>query len=146
MQGGNLANTVVPRILVVFEGLLGYLSADRVGDFNRAGSAGDWAGALALWDLSPLALAKLNDLIIRRDIKVEVVTFTMPPEGAQALAELFDEESVPVSRVLSSTPERTARRLAYGIDIIRVYCPDPRHALMCGSKGYHATSIHQLGR
>lgn len=146
MQNGNLSNAVVPRILVVFEGLIAYLGPGKVGTYNTLGSRGDWPGALALWELDPLALAKLKDIIVRRDIKVEVVSFVMPPEGAQALAELFDEESVPVSRVISSTPERTARRLAYGPDIIRVYCPDPRHALMCGSKGYHATSVHQLGR
>lgn len=146
MQGGNLSNVVVPRVLVVFEGLIAYLGTDKVAAYNELGSRGDWAGAIDLWEFNPLALAKINDLIIRRDIKVEVVSFVMPREGAQALAERFDEESVPVSRVISSTPDRTARRLAYGPDIIRVYCPDMRHALMCGGKGYHTTSIHQLGR
>lgn len=146
MQNGDLSNVVVPRILVVFEGLIAYLGRSKVAGYNQLGSKGDWAGALALWEFDPLALAKLNDIIIRRGIKVEVVSFVMPPEGAQRLAELFDEESVPVSRVVSSTPARTARRLAYGIDIARVYCPDPQHALMCGGKGFHTTSVHQIGR
>lgn len=146
MEHGDLSNVVVPRILVVFEGLVGYLQPDQVAEYNTRGSRGDWPGAVALWDLNVLALRKLNDLIIRRDIKVEIVTFAMPPEGAQALTERFDEESVPVSRVVSSTPERTARRLAYAIDVARVYAPDPSHALMCGGKGYHVTSVHQLGR
>lgn len=146
MQGGNLSNVVVPRILVVFEGLVAYLGPDKVNAYNELGSRGDWRAAVELWEFNPLALAKLNDLIMRRDIKVEVVSFIMPAEGAQALAERFDDESVPVSRVLSSTPDRTARRLAYGPDIARVYCPDPQHAWMCGGKGYHTTSVHQLGQ
>ena len=146
MQGNDLSNVVMPRVLVVFEGLIAYLGRDKVAEYNRLGSRGDWPAALALWEFDPLALAKLNDIIIRRDIKVDVVSFVMPPEGAQALAERFDEESVPVSRVVASTAERTARRLAYGIDIARVYCPDPQHALMCGSKGFHTTSVHQIGR
>jgi hypothetical protein len=146
MQNGNLSNVVTPRILVVFEGLVGHLDARKVRRYNELGSAGQWREAVALWELAPLALAKLNDIIIRRDIRVEIVTYVMPPEGAQALAERLDEESVPVSRVLASTPERTARRLAYGIDIARVYCQDPQHALMCGGKGFHATSVHHIGR
>lgn len=145
MQYGDLSNEVVPRILVQYEGIIGYLSADKVDLYNRLGSRGHWRAAIELWELDPLALAKLNDLIIRRSIKVEVVSFVMPREGAQALAERFDEESVPVSRVVASTPDRTARRLAYAPDIARVYCSDPAHALMCGGKGYQVTSVHQLG-
>lgn len=146
MLRGDLSNTVTPRLLVVFEGLVAYLSAGNVASYNELGSLGDWPAALQCWDLSPLALTKISDLVTRRDIKVEVVSFAVPPEGAASLADRFDEESVPVSRVVSSTPERTARRLAYAPDIARVYCPDPRHALMCGSKGFHVTSVHQLGR
>lgn len=145
MLNNNLGNTVVPRILVVFEGLVGYLSPENLPSYNQAGSAGCWDLAVGYWDFNPMALRKLNDLIIRRDLKVEIVSFVMPPEGAVALAERFDEEQVPVSRVLASTPERTARRLAYGLDITRVYSPDPQHALMCGSRGYHVTSVHQIG-
>lgn len=146
MQGGNLSNVVVPRVLVVFEGLIGYLSAANVDDFNKLGSRGAWPAAVALWDFDPLALAKLTDLIVRRDIKVEVVSFVMPVEGAEALAERFDQESVLVSRVIASTPYRTARRLPYGVDIARVYTPDAREALLFGGKGYHTTSVHQIGR
>ena len=146
MQYGDLSNDVVPRILVVFEGLIAALDPGDVGRFNELGSRGDWAGAVALWDLHPLALAKLKDIIIRRDIKIEVVTFVMPPEGAAAIWDRFEEEHVPVSRVIASTPDRTARRLAYGPDIARVYSPDPSHAWMCGGKGYHTTSVHQIGR
>lgn len=145
MKNGDLSNEVSARILVVFEGLAGYLEPGHVGRYNELGSSGDWDAAIGLWDLNPLALARMTYLAVRRDVRIEVVTFVMPPDGAHSLAERLDEENVPVTRVTSSSASRMARSLAYGIDIARVYCADYHVALMCGSKGRHVTSGDQIG-
>lgn len=146
MLYGDLSNVVVPRLVLVFEGALGFLPPDRVEDYNKLGSRGAWDQAARCWDLHDLMMRKIRDVTIRQNFQLEVVTYAGPPEFAQSLQELFEEEGLVISRVLSSTAVRMARRLAYAPDIAYVYDTDPQHVMMYGGKGRHLTSVHQLGR
>lgn len=146
MRNGDLSSQVVPRLCLVLEGALGFLPRARVGRFNELGSRGQWDLAWAVWDLNDLMCRKVWDVTYRQSFQVEVVTYACPAEGAQGLAERLDEEGLPVSRVLASTPARMARRLAYAPDIAAVYDANPEHALAYGSKGRHLSSVHEFGR
>ena len=146
MLHGNLSADVQPRLLIVFEGILGFLPPGRLAEYNQLGSAGRWDRAMGLWDLNGICMQKIVDLAIRKNQQIEIVTYVAPPEGAEALSRRFDEENLPVSRVIASTPQRTARRLPYAPDVACVYDVDARNVMMYGSRGRHITNVHQLGR
>lgn len=146
MLNGDLSNVVVPRLVLVFEGALGFLPPDRVEQYNKLGSAGHWDQAARCWDLNELMMRKIWDVVWRQSFQLEVVTYAGPQNLAESLQERFDEENLPVSRTLASTPDRMARRLAYAPDIAVVYDSNAEHAFTYGGKGRYLTSVHMLGR
>lgn len=146
MKGGDLSNVVVPRIVLVFEGALGFLPASRVSSFNTLGSTGHWYEAARCWDLNDMMMRKIWDVTYRQSFQLEVVTYAGPPELAESLQERFDDEGLPISRTVASTASRMARRLSYAIDIAYVYDVDPQHVMMYGGRGRHLTNVNQLGR
>lgn len=146
MQYGDLSAQIVPRLVLVFEGSLGFLEASKVGQFNKLGSAGLWDAAARCWDLNDMMMRKIWDVVWRQSFQLEVVTYAGPPSLAESLQERFEEENLPISRTLASTAERMARRLSYAPDIAYVYDTDPRHVMMYGGKGRHMTNVNQLGR
>lgn len=146
MLNGDLSNKVTPRLVLVFEGALGFLAAGNIQVYNRFGTAGKWELAAACWDLNDLMCRKIWDVTYRQSFQLEVVTYAGPGEFASALQDRFDEESLPVSRTVASTPARMARRLAYAPDIAAVYDANREHALVYGSKGRYLASVHELGR
>jgi hypothetical protein len=146
MLNGDLSNVVTPRLVLVFEGALGFLPPPRVGKYNQDGSRGLWHEAVRCWEFNELMMRKIWDITYRQSFQMEIVTYAGPPEFATALQDRFDEEGLPISRTLSSTAERMARRLAYAPDIAFVYDADPSHAFMYGGKGRLLRSVHELGR
>jgi hypothetical protein len=146
MKGNDLAGTLAPRIIVVFEGVVGFLTPEGEKAFHEYIAKENWASAAKCWSLNDLALAKLTDLCVRLSVNVELTTFEGPQEFADALEFILcDLEQVPIRRVVSSTPMRTARRATFALDIISVYDPDPMRSMTYGGKGRHLTSVHQLG-
>lgn len=145
MQGGNLSNATVPRIVLVFENALGFLADDKRADWYRLVKRGRWQDAAHLWDLNDLMLRKIVDLTIRHSVSIDVVTYCGPQEFVDELTRIFDGEDLPVRRVTCSTPERMARRLSFAPDIVAVYDANPGHQLVYGPKGVYLTSVHQLG-
>jgi hypothetical protein len=146
LKGNDLSNVVTPRLVLVFEGALGFLPEARVRDFNYHGSRGNWRLAWQEWELDDLAMRKIWDVTFRQSFQLEVVTYVAPEEGAPALAERLEEESLPITRVTASTPARMARRLAYAPDVAYVYDANRENAFKYGSRGGYLRSIHQLGR
>lgn len=146
MLHNDISNVAVARLILVYEGALGFLPADRVGDYNQLGSEGRWDRAARCWDLNELMCRKIWDVTWRQGFQIEVVTYAGPPEFAEALQERFDEENLPISRTLASTADRMARRLAYAPDIACVYDADPDHAFTYGSRGKLLRNINELGR
>lgn len=146
LKGNDLSNVVTPRLVLVFEGALGFLPEARVRDYNYHGTKGNWRLAWQEWELDDLAMRKIWDVTFRQSFQLEVVTYVAPEEGAPALAERLEEENLPVSRVTASTPARMARRLAYAPDVAYVYDANRLNALVYGSRGGYMSSIHQLGR
>lgn len=146
MKGNDLAGVSAPRILIVFEGVLGFITGEGEEAFHHYIDEMNWLAAARCWSLNDLALAKLTDLCVRMSVNVEVATYAGPQEFADALEFLLcDQELVPIRRVIASTPQQTARRATFANDIISVYDPEPARSMAYGSKGRHLTSIHQLG-
>lgn len=146
MLNGDLSNVVTPRLVLVFEGSLGFLPPDKVTEFNKLGSAGQWNQAVLCWDLHELMCRKIWDVTVRQSFQLEVVTYVGPPEFAESLQERFDDEGLPISRTTASTPARMARRLSYAPDIAYVYDANRDHAFTYGAKGRYLSDVNQLGR
>jgi hypothetical protein len=145
MRHGDLDNTPVPRIVVVWENALGYLPEDRRDQWRELSRAGDWDAVARLFVLDQLMLRKITDLTYRFSVSIDIVTYCGPEAFAEALARLLDRENVPVRIVFASQPERMARATSFEPDIMAVYDANPEHALVYGRKGVHLTSFRQLG-
>lgn len=145
MQGGDLSNTPVPRIIIVFENALGYLPEDQRDRWRELSRASQWDDVARLFVLDQMMLRKITDLSWRHSVNVDVVTYCGPEAFADALARLLDRENVPVRIVFASQPERLARATSFEPDIMCVYDANPEHALVYGRKGVHLTSWRQLG-
>lgn len=145
MRNGDLDNTPVPRVVIVFENAIGFLPDDRRDDWRQLSRGRQWDAVARLFVLDPMMLRKITDLSWRFSVNIDVVTYCGPEGFAEALARLFDRENVHVRVVFSSTPERMARTTSYEPDIMAVYDANAEHALVYGRKGVHLTSFRQLG-
>lgn len=142
MQNGDLSNRVSPRVLLVFEGALGFCTDQK--KFDKAIARKSWGRSVRFWELNELMVRKILWLFHKKDVRTEVVTF-LPAQFADELAEWLDEMDLPVHRVWSTTPEALGRQIAYMPDLACVYDPEPRRWLAYGAKGRFLTSVSQLG-
>jgi hypothetical protein len=144
MQRGDLSNEVVPKLLIVFEGAIGYLPEDKRRMFEKAMGKGHWDDACACWDLNDLMLRKIWDVVARQSREVEVITY-LGKDFADTLAGRLDVEDVPVHAVWATDPASLSRKLAYMPSVSAVYDPDPAHQFTYGAKGRVLTSVHDFG-
>jgi len=142
MKGGDLSNEVTPRILLVWEGALGFCSDDR--KYQKAVRKGQWDKAITYWYLNDMMVRRIDWLFYKKNVRIEVVTFTSD-DLAGEIAGLLDGENVPVSRVWYTTPEILSRKIAYMPDLAVVYDPEPHRWAAYGAKGRFITGVNQLG-
>lgn len=145
LRGNDLANTAVPRLIIVFENALGYLPENRRAEWRKLSKAGKWDDVARLFDLDQIMLRKITWMTHRYSLSIDVVTYCGPAAFARALERLFDHENVPIRIVQASTPERLARRTSYEPDIAAIYDGNPHHQLVYGKKGVYLTDHRQLG-
>jgi hypothetical protein len=138
MQGGDISNEVVPRLVLAYEGMLGVLPEKPEGYVHelvarkfgrRARMAKRTVDAYEIND----ALARVIwDTVWRFKYSVDVVTY-LGEDAVEPLEARLDAEGLPIGRVWSTTPERLARRLPYMPDVAAIF--DNEHHLIFGSKG-----------
>ena len=109
MQGNDLSNTPVPRLVIVFENGLGYLMDKDRPQWKKLARRRKWDDVAALFRLEPMMMRQIAWLTHRKGMSIDVVTYCGPPDFADALARRFDTENLPVRRVFASTPDRMAR-------------------------------------
>ena len=135
MYKGDISNEVSPRLVVVFEGLLGVLPNARVRAAESvARKARRWKKAVSLWEINELAGRAIWDVTMRKHQTVDVATY-LGEEFAEALAERLDDENLPISKVWATEPHLLARELAYRPDLAAIYDPNPAHQFTYGGKG-----------
>ena len=134
MQKGDISNEVVPRLLIVFEGLLGVLDTpkDRAAEL-LARKAHRWKSVLAAYTINEMLARHVWDIVWRKNFSVDVVTF-LGDDFADLLQERLDKENLPIGRIRSTTSDKLSRELAYDPSVIAVYDPDPSHRFTYGGK------------
>lgn len=146
MRNGDLSNEVVPRLVLVFEGALGFMPTEDWQKFDRSIRRKRWDDAAALWQINPLMAVRLWDITMRLSFTVDIVTFAGPEPFGEALEyRLQDVEDLPVGRAWATRPGLLARKIAYMPDLFRVYDPDPTRVLTWGGKGRIITRADEVG-
>lgn len=135
MQKGELSNEVLPRIYVVFEGLVGVLPDAR----HKALEAlhrrrGHWDKAVNQYTLSINTKQGLRDIYWRHHYRVDVLTF-YGNDFADAVRDRLDSANLLFGDVVAYDPQELQYELTYDRSILAVLDPDPAHVLTYGSKG-----------
>lgn len=135
MQKGDIDNVVVPRDMLVFEGLLGIIPDPKVAKIEaKLRSKKRWVDALACYETNELLARKIWQMVWDYGLEIDLVTYH--PRGfADALAERMDRESLPIRRVYAEEPNLLARRLVTMPYVRTIYDPFPDHQFLYGGKG-----------
>ena len=146
MKNNDLDNHPLPRLALVFEGALGFLTTQDEPKFNRLMERNRWKEAVELFELNDYLMRIIWDRVWRLDLTIDVITYLGPDGWAEAIAERLGQEQLPVNQIWATTPKKLARKLPMMPDLIRVYDPYPEHVLYFGRAGVLFTDANQLGR
>jgi hypothetical protein len=138
VKDGDIDNTVTPRLLVVWEGLLAIppdaSEKNRFSTWISARKSGKTRTMIDSFDLNTTMAKHVWDVTWRRNYSVDVVTFL----GVQYLPHIeawIDRHDLPIGHVTNETPDTLARRLSYMPHVAAVYDPDPTRRYTYGGKG-----------
>lgn len=136
MQGGDISNLVVPRLVIVWDGLLGILpSKTAEAKFDTYMRFKRYKRAINLYRINEPLAARIWDLTWRLNFSVDVVTFTGGDDFAEHVEKRIERENLPIGHVWFEEPHLLARSLAYRPDIAAVFDANPNHVFTYGSKG-----------
>lgn len=135
MQGGDISNQVVPRLVIVFENLLGILP-NKTAEAKAASflKFKRWNRAVNVFEINEALARRIWDVTWRFDFSVDVITY-VSEEFAEAVEKRLEREDIPVRSVWYTEPQVLARKLAYMPQVACVYDPNPHHQFTYGSKG-----------
>lgn len=136
MQGGDISNQVVARIVIVWDNLLGVLpSKPAEAKFSTYMRLKRWKRAVGLYEINELLARQIWDLTWRYDYSVDVVTFLGGDDFAEAVEARLDREGLPIGHVWYEPADSLARSLAYRPTVACVIHANPHHQFTFGSKG-----------
>lgn len=147
MKGNDLSSVVVPRVILVFEGALGFIPEDKTLVFNTEASRGDWHRAWQCWDINDMMARKIWDVVIRKSLQIEIVTYVGDgsDECLAGLENLIDEHNIPASVSMEADAQTMARELAYRPDVIQIYDANTETAFAYGRRGVLLKNVSMFG-
>lgn len=139
MHKGELSNSVLPRIYIVFEGLVGIIPDTK----SRALEAlyrkrRDWTKAVNQYTLNEPTKQGLRDTYFRYNFRVDVLTFH-GADFADAVRAKLDSKSLLFGDVVAYDQDELLHELTYDRSILAVLDPAPERMLTWGGKGRHCT-------
>lgn len=135
MMKGELSNTVLPRVYVVFEGLVGILpdtKSKALEALHRKRK--QWDKAVNQYTLNISTSQGMRDLYWRHNFRVDILTF-QGADFADAVRERLDRHSLLFGDVVSYEEQELLYELTYDRSILAVLDPAPERMLRWGSKG-----------
>lgn len=134
MQKGDLDNVVVPRDMLVFEGLLGVIPDPKIARIEaKLRDKKKWADAVACYETNELLARKIWQMVWDYSLEIDLVTYH--PKGfAKELEKRMERENLPLRRVYSEEPNMLARRLVTMPYVRTIYDPFPDHQFLYGGK------------
>jgi len=138
VRGGDISSQVEPRLLVVFEGLLGiHADARARAKYSAAMKLHRYGAAIRTFELNEQLQRVIWDVTYGRfNYAVDVVTF-LGAKLVDPLRDLIDEQGLPIGHVTYTDRLLLARSLNYRLDVAGVFYPAATHPdFTFGSKGY----------
>lgn len=135
MKGNDLSNRVVPRDVVVWEGLVGLLPDPKVqGIEAKYRKRKRWDEAVACYEVNELLARKIWDITWRGYLQLDLITY-LGNDFALSLEARMERENMPFSRVWATEPNILARSIVLQPDIRTIYDANPHHQFTYGGKG-----------
>lgn len=141
MRKGELSSETLPRVYIVFEGLIGLLP-NGIKDRNLlrlAQQRKKWDQVIDYYQLNTKTSRGIRDLYWRQHFRVDVITF-IDPGFVSAIRDKLDSRSMLFGDVHYYDTEMLLADLTYDPAIIAVLDPDPKHKLLWGSKGRYCSA------
>lgn len=139
MRKGELSSESLPRVYVVFEGLLGLLptTKDRIAE-QLARKRKKWEQAANYYQLNIHTSQGIRDLYWRQRFKVDVVTF-IDPDFVSAIRDRLDSRNLLFGNVHYYDIDLLLADIKYDPAILGILDPDPNRILTWGSKGRYCS-------
>jgi len=135
MERGDISNEAVPRLLLVWENLLGILPTKtheaKAGTYLRLKR---YKRAVNTFEVNETLAHRIWDITWRLKFSVDVVTW-LPKECVEHIEAWIDRQDLPVGHVSHENPTTFARKLSYMPYVAAIYDPDPQHQFTWGAKG-----------
>jgi len=136
VRRGELSNEVLPRLFIVFEGLVGILPDTKAKTLESvARKRKKWAQAVDYYLLNTGSTVRgMRDLYWRHRFRVDVITF-IDPAFVIPVQNKLDSHNLRFGDVHFYDRGTLLDDLTYDPSIIRVLDPDPMRSLAWGGKG-----------
>lgn len=135
MEGGDISNEVSPRLLFVFENLLGLLPTPKhVAQAQRHFKRKRYAKAVEVFEVNERLAHRIWDMTWRLKFSIDVVTW-VPDPFHRYVQQWIDQQDLPIANVTHENPTLFARKLSYMPHVAAIFDPDPSHQFTWGSKG-----------
>lgn len=139
MLKGELSNDRLPRVLIVFEGLVGILPDAKTRALESlARKRKKWEQSVGYYQLNIPTSGGMRDLYWRHHFRVDIVTF-IDPAFADAVRNKLDSRNLLFGDVHFYTEDELMGDLTYDRSILSILDPDPAHALRYGSRGRYCS-------
>ena len=136
MEKGDIDNAMPPRIIVIFDGLIGEVPPNRERRVQLLRSVGRWKAVAESYDIDLHVRKQLHDMSWRRHWRIDVVLFDH--EGvARAMERRFNRMNLAIANVYAiSGPKELVERLPVMPEVIYVVHGNPEWTYAFGRLGH----------
>lgn len=135
MEKGDIDNGFPPRIIIIFNDLIGGIPSSRARRVDLLRATRRWSAVAEAYDINLSIRAKLHDLTWRHSLRVDCVLVDHP-KVAEAMEKRFNRMNLSVANIYAvDEVKEVADRMAYMPEVIAVIFGNPEWLYAFGSKG-----------
>jgi hypothetical protein len=135
MEGGDLSNEMAPRIIVIFNELIGGIPHSRNTRVELLRAARRWKAVAEAYDINLAIRAKLHDLTWRHGLRVDCVLLDHP-KVAEAMEKRFNRMNLAIANVYAMDElKELVDRLPYMPEVVAVVFGNPEWLYAFGGRG-----------
>ena len=139
MMKGELSSSVLPRVYIVFEGLVGVIPDTKSKALEAlARKRKQWDKAVNQYVLSEPTKQGTRDLYWRYNFRIDILTF-YGADFADAGRNRLDQKNLLFGDVVAYDQQELLHELTYDRSILAVLDPAVERMLTWGSKGRHVS-------
>lgn len=137
MEKGDISNEVPPRIIIIFNGLLGGIPRSRHTRVELLRAARRWRAVAEAYDIDLWTRTKLHDLTWRLHARIDCVLFDHE-KVAEHMEKRFNRLNLCVANVYAlDGPKDLVDRLPYMPEVLYVIHGNPEWTYSFGPRGMH---------